>query len=282
MIAVKLMGGLGNQMFQYSIGRSISLSCGVPLKLDRSFLERKDLGESFTYRNYELDLFKIDPDLVLSNNKSWTFLSEPHHHLFSENIIRECSERIRNGQNVYLEGYWQTPKYFEKIEDIIRKDFTFKNRVEDSREQKIQEMVRMIKESNSVMINVRRTDYLNNPFHIVLDELYVKKAIEMIEERVDDPRYFVFSDDIEWCRNNLQQRDFIFVDKSYAGDRYSYYIQLMSLCKSFVIANSTFSWWSAWLNSEENKIVISPKKWFSPPDIDSTDLIPKNWTLIRN
>lgn len=282
MIAVKLMGGLGNQMFQYSIGRSISLSCRVPLKIDKSFLERRDLGQNFTYRNYELDIFKMDFDFGLTNNKPWSFLTEPQHHLFSENILRECSERIRNGQNVYLEGYWQTPKYFENVKEVIRSDFSFRDRVNDASDPKIQAMVSMIKESNSVMINVRRTDYLNNPFHIVLGEPYVKKAIDMIEERVDDPRYFVFSDDIDWCRENLHDRDFIFVDKSYAGDRYSYYLQLMSLCKSFVITNSTFSWWSAWLNPEENKIVISPKKWFSPPEINSADLIPKNWMVIEN
>jgi hypothetical protein len=278
MIVVKLMGGLGNQMFQYAIGRSISLSCEVPLKVDLSFLLRKDLGPNFVYRNYELDLFGIEVDSNI-NSSDFVYISEPQHHKFFGALVERCKHLINSGSNVYLEGYWQTPKYFESIEDDIINQFKINSLIEN---QDSLELLRDIEGSNSVMVNIRRTDYLNSSFHIVLSRDYIERAMKEISGRISNPKFFVFSDDIDWCRKNLDFPGIVFVGEEHRGERFSNYFKLMNSCKHFIISNSTFAWWSAWLNRNPDKIVISPKKWFSPNDIDSADLIPKDWIILEN
>jgi hypothetical protein len=278
MITIKMMGGLGNQMFQYSIGRSLSLSSGVPLNLDLSFLLRKDLGPNFVYRNYHLDLFGIEVDNSIKQ-LDYVYINEPKHHKFFGDIFDRCKYLLDTEYNVYLEGYWQTPKYFLNIEDDIRNQFKIEYKIDDLVSS---ELLSEIKESNSVMINVRRTDYLDSSFHIVLDKSYIERAMMEIKNRVENPKFFVFSDDIDWCIKNLNFPGIIFVGKEHQGENFFTYFKLMSSCKHFIISNSTFAWWSAWLGKNPDKIIISPKKWFSPDDIDSSDLIPNDWIVLKN
>lgn len=280
MIIVKLMGGMGNQMFQYAIGRRFSLEYGVPLGLDLSFLQRRDMGPRFTYRDYDLDTFHIQPDLVSPTGAKIHQISQPYFH-YSPDVVATVSQLLNVGKHdVLLDGFWQTPKYFEGFESQIKQDFEFRNKIDDVTEQHIVDLLGLIRSTNSVMLSIRRTDYLNNNHHGVMGNDYFEHGSKLIAKRVDNPKYFVFSDDHEWCVANLKIKNAVFVDSSYSGERYEYKFQLMKECKHFVISNSTFAWWPAWLSSSQDKQVIAPKQWFTDPSINTTDLIPSDWIRI--
>jgi hypothetical protein len=278
-IIVKLMGGLGNQMFQYAMGRRISLEQGVPLKLDLSFLQRRDMGSDFVYRCYDLDMFVMAPDLDPIAQSGTVTVSQPHFH-YSPEVIAAAENLLKSGRNIVLEGHWQTQKYFGSYGDEIRGDFEFRNKVEVGCDSDTLQLLGLIKSTDSVMVNIRRTDYLNTNFHGVMGVEYVTEATKIIRTKIEDPSYFVFSDDIEWCKKHIRLPRMHFVDHKHAGSKFEYYLQLMKWCKHFIIPNSTFAWWSAWLNRSSEKIVIAPKNWFSDLRIDTTDLVPSNWIRI--
>jgi len=256
MVITKLMGGMGNQMFQYAFAKKISLLSDRDLKMDLSFLKRRDMNPGFIYRDYDLNLFNIEESFI-NEIDGYIEINEPNS-LF--NYIKSNKFKyISKDTNIYLEGYWQCFKYFEEIEDVIKKEFTLKNDISE----RSKELLDEIKSRNSVMINIRRTDYLNTNFHGVMDVDYVLKAKSVIESRVDNTHYYIFSDDIEWCKENLIFENSTIVDHSYKGDRFSEYLELMRNCKHFIIPNSSFAWWAAYLSDNLDKIVIYPHKWFS-------------------
>ncbi len=291
MIVVTLMGGMGNQMFQYALGRSLSIKYNRPLKIDLSFLKRKDMGPKFIYRDYDLDLFNVYEDFDINqigySNYAWSGpngslvkINEPHYQ-YSEMMMKSIGDSISSNPevNFLISGYWQTPLYFKDIESQIRKDFTFKDDIDNS-DDYIKDMLEKIRSTNSVLLNIRRTDYLNTNYHGVMGNEYLDKGVELIESKVENPHYFVFSDDVEWCKENIKYTNMTIVDHSYKGDRFGYYLQLMKNCKHFIIPNSSFAWWAAWLNEDPNKIVITPKQWFTDSNINTNDLIPYNWIRI--
>jgi hypothetical protein len=120
---------------------------------------------------------------------------------------------------------------------------------------------------------------IHTDFHGVMGNDYIMRAVDIIESKIENPTYFIFSDDVEWCKENIHLKNMKIVDHSYAGEKFNYYLQLMISCKHFIIPNSSFAWWSAWLNTNSDKIVIAPKNWFNV-DIDTSDLIPDNWIRI--
>ena len=272
------MGGMGNQMFQYALGRSLSIKYNTDLKIDLSFLKRKDFGSGFIYRDYDLDIFNVHEDFEVNPIGNTLGVSEPYFH-FSQELI-DAIDKSSVGNNFILNGYWQSPKYFNDIESIIRKDFEFKSKVKDSDDVEIKDMYDKIHGCNSVMINVRRTDYLNSNFHGIMGNDYIMNGVELIKSKITDTHFFIFSDDIEWCKDNIKLDNSTFVDHRYKGDKFSYYLQLMTTCKHFIIPNSTFAWWAVWLNNDEGKIVISPEKWFTDPNINTRDIIPSDWIRI--
>lgn len=279
MIAAKLMGGMGNQMFQYAFARSMSLKTNKKLKIDLTFLNRRDLGENFIYRNYDLDIFNIRCDFITDKKDKSGFLPIAEYcYEYSQRIVDDVTKSINH--NIILEGYWQTPKYFKNHEDIIRSDMEFVDNIEKMEDPKILSMLNDIRNSNSVMVNIRRTDYLNTDYHGVIGNEYVDEATKIIESKITSPKYFVFSDDIEWCRSNINLENMVIVDHEYSGKKFEVYLQLMKNCKNFIIPNSSFAWWAAWLNENEGKIVIAPKKWFSDQNRNTSDLIPENWIRI--
>ncbi|MFA6520734.1 MAG: alpha-1,2-fucosyltransferase [Candidatus Paceibacterota bacterium] len=274
MIVVRLKGGLGNQMFQYALGRVLALKNQTELRLDTGFF---DLNlKNITKRSYDLDLFNIKAELTQSSNLVWALRKifkikgQEKSFTFDKKILSITG-------NVYLEGYWQGPKYFEGFEAEIRKDFTLKN----SPAQNIQALAREIENTNSLCIHVRRGDYVGNKNHEVVNNEYYRKGIESISRKTIIDKIYVFSDDTEWCKNNLKfEFPTMFVGPEYAGEKGEGHIYLMSKCKNFIIANSSFSWWAAWLSEHENKIVICPKQWFPDTSIDTSDLIPASWIRI--
>lgn len=276
MIITRLAGGLGNQMFQYAFARSLSIKYNTNLKIDLSFLKNRNMGPNFTYRNYELDIFNVVEDFNSTFENCIRF-DEPHLN-YSKEIVDNINRQI--DKDIMIDGYWQSVKYFEESKSVIKSDFTFKSLVDDSSVDKIKLMLDDIRSTNSVMLNIRRTDFLNNDFHGVMGLDYINKSTELLESKIDNPKYFIFSDDIEWCEENIKLNNMVIVDHSYKGDRFSYYLQLMKECKNFIIPNSSFAWWSAWLSDSPNKIVIAPKKWFTNESINTSDLIPSDWIRI--
>ena len=182
--------------------------------------------------------------------------------------------------DIYIEGYWQTEKYFKNIEHTIKKDFTFKTKPDKNN----QSLLNQIKNCNAVAIHVRRGDYVKNPVANrilgVCNLDYYNKCINLIIRKINNPHFFIFSDDPKWTINNLNI-DFPATYVSHNGSDKGYEdLRLMSNCKHQIIANSSFSWWGAWLNNNPNKVVMAPKKWFNDLSINTEDLIPESWVKI--
>ena len=290
MIVIKLYGGLGNQMFQYSIGCTLAVKNKTELKFDVSWFNY--VKDTTTHREYGLNIFNIIENIATQKEidkmqKCRKIPGRRHflHNFFIANnsiYIKEKQfnfnpEILKISNNAYLDGYWQSEKYFKNIENVIRKKFTLKNKFQI----KNIELKEKIKNSNSVSIHIRRGDYAKNlktkSYHGLCPLDYYYQAILNVIDKVTDPILFIFSDDIKWCKENLKIQsptNFIEKNKDYED------LILMSLCKHNIIANSSFSWWGAWLNSNPNKIVIVPKKWFNDPNKNTKDLIPKSWTKI--
>jgi len=290
------MDGLGNQMFQYALGRCLAEKHHTTLKLDTTQLldRRKPNSARHVHRDYDLGIFNICEEFstkdevntltyspfsivrkVLRKLLKWiirvpsTYILEKQYHFETHILLLP--------DNVYLEGYWQTEKYFLPIESIIRQELSFKNEL--CPQSKI--LRSEILASESICINVRRTDYLVNTHHGVCGLDYFYEAIGIISKQIKSVNIFVFSDDIEWCQANLKfSYPTTMVSHEYAGLKFNEYLHLMSCCRHFVIPNSTFAWWAAWLSDNPNKIVIAPKKWFNDPKIDTNDLIPSSWQRI--
>jgi hypothetical protein len=278
MIVVNLMGGLGNQMFQYAIGRKLSLKYNKKLILDKTFLLRRDLGSEFTYRNFDLDIFNLDLEIVenFKVTNDYEIIEEP----FGAPILTDKINSINFDKNVYVNGFFQKECYFKDIKNQILKDFKI-----TIKDEYIQKLENEILSSNSVCINIRRGDYVTNQntnnFHGFHGEEFVSNAVSEITKIIKNPFFYIFSDDIEWCIENIKINfPHFYVDHTFKGDKFSSYLKLMSSCKHFIIPNSTFAWWSAWLNQNEDKIVFVPKNWFRNQNINTEGLIPNQWNKI--
>ena len=296
MIISNIIGGIGNQMFQYAAGKAISRRLGVPLLLDVSDFVNYKLHQGFMLQRVfncradvatEADIKRIlgwqnniwikrlltRP--VMSNFRRKGFVVEPHNHYW-EDINSIPGES-------YLLGYWLTMKYFQDYATDIRQDFTFKAPLVDLNA----DIADQINKVNSVSIHIRRGDYAKDPKTAATQGLcsleFYRDAIKYVSERGDTPHFFIFSDDIGWVRDNLRL-DFAcqYIDHNQGIFSYND-LQLMSLCEHNIIANSTFSWWGAWLNNNPNKIVVAPKAWLANVNIVSDykkfvdDLIPSAW-----
>lgn len=252
---VYLMGGLGNQLFQYAAGLSAlkEYSQFTDLRLDTSFYngqKRKVISNNLTGRGYDLDLFNIQYDQ-----------------------IEESPEGA-----LMLNGYFQNISEFKNVIDDVKKQFTFKNVFSENIEN-LSQQIRNIEES--VCLHVRRSDYVYNvsanAVHGVMGVEYYDASKKLIEKKYKNPVYYVFSDDIEWCENNIKSNyEMHYVGEDYFGDRDSGHLYLMQTCKNHIIANSSFSWWSAFLAN--SYYTIAPKKWRQ--DGGGCDIILDEWEKI--
>lgn len=291
MVISRIIGGLGNQMFQYASGRALAIRLNTELYLDISDFKNYKLHNGFelnTIFNCEANIAgdkNIEHLLGIYSNKyiRKMLLSRLPTIFHNKNIIIEPDLTYWDGINniksdCYLVGYWQSEKYFKHVKDTIIKDFTFKNQMDAVNTL----LSKQIEKVNSVSLHVRRGDYVTNKktysTHGLCTNKYYSDAIQYINERVDNPHFYIFSDDLEWSKKNLQLHNYetTYVENNYGKSSYID-MQLMSMCKHNIIANSSFSWWGAYLNNMLDKIVISPKRWFSRPTHDSTDLIPDEW-----
>ncbi len=290
MVIVKLQGGLGNQLFQYAAGRAVAHRNNVCLKLDLR------LFESNLHRKYRLDRFNIvasiaTPDEVsnvtgMAPVKIWakvwariqrrlpykwrSVIREPHFR-FDSNILTVSG-------HVYLIGYWQSEQYFKEIEDVLRKELTLKYPPDTHNEA----VSSLIHQTESVSLHVRRLDYVSNPnqTHAVCSPAYYQTATEKLARTVKQPHFFVFSDDMEWAQQNIRL-DYPVTYVTHNGEDRDYEdLRLMSWCNHHILANSTFSWWGAWLNPNPHKTVLAPRHWFNNPHLDTRDLFPDAWIQV--
>jgi hypothetical protein len=282
MIIVHLKGGLGNQIFQYATGRSLAIKHGVALKLDTSFLHLE--ATDYTKREFELNKFNIEAEFASKKEiKAMKRLRWRNFFLptwILEEKKNNCYSLLQKaGKNCYLDGYFQSEKLFVDISEQIRRELTFKNPLIGKDWTEIQQR---ITNSTSVSLHFRRGDYVENTntnkFHGVCSMDYYHKAIEVVAGKLENPHFFVFSDDIQWVINNFKiDYPTVFVDKK--DENLHSDFQLMSLCKHNIIANSSYSWWAAWLNNHTNKIVIAPEKWYANIEEQNKTggLIPEKW-----
>jgi len=297
MIIVRLEGGLGNQMFQYAIGRQLSLLNKTTLKFDLSSFEKNLFENNAFWRGYALDIFEAIIDIASADEitkikesptpffekisyRLQRFREIPYFRkteLFEKKLFSFDENILKVTKNAYLTGYWQSPKYFSEIRTVLLSDFKLKENPSTEN----YNFIDKVSKQESVSIHVRRGDYVTNPetfkFHGVCSLDYYNRGIEYIKSNVANPFFYVFSDDIKWAEDNIKlPGSVVFVKNTPPGKDY-FEMHLMSLCKHNIIANSSFSWWGAWLNNNSDKIVVAPKKWMNDASIDTTDLIPDNW-----
>lgn len=297
MIIVRLMGGLGNQMFQYAAGRRLALMHNVPLKLDLGWYDAIAPGDA--ERRFELPVFSIQADLARREDivsmtgdnrpllvKALPWLLKRCGLLREEKgITRERSLRydecvLHLPHDAYLIGYWQSEKYFSDVEQSIRQEFTFIPCLSG----KNLELAQLIGNTCSVSVHVRRGDYVSNPvtadFHGVCGVDFYQRCFRQLTAMVPSPHLFLFSDDPDWVRKHLKtELETTYVDHNGVNKGFED-MRLMSLCRHHIIANSSFSWWGAWLNPRPDKLVFAPRSWFKNTSINTDDTVPSQWVRL--
>jgi len=298
MIAVKLMGGLGNQMFQYALGRKLALKHGTSLMLDTSALGVEI--PNTTFREYELKHFSIDASTGTSQDIFMELFQEVGGVKFNlaktkrklgfslkaPNLIKERGfafqpQALSARNNSYLQGYWQSEKYFKDIRPQLLNDFSPREPVGKIN----QDLIDEFRNLDVVSVHVRRGDYVTAPKiaeahgHCTLE--YYRRAFQAIEDSIETPCYCFFSDDIEWVKQNIKVKgQGFYVDHNH--DMGYKDLFLMAHCKHHIIANSSFSWCGAWLGRNPDKIVVRPERWFNVSHLDTSDLCPAEWLLVPN
>jgi hypothetical protein len=279
---------MGNQMFQFACGKALSVKHGVPLILDHSYLERKQ-PRNITKRNYELTAFGIEMKaskyllfkIYFSSFLARIFSHKSFYKLINEKSPYEANTKFPYYNNLIINGYFQSESYFENFSNIIKGSFKF---IEPGYEH--ENLINKIrKHKNSVSILIRRDDYLNFNIENILSINYYQSAIEYIKLNVPNPYFFIFTiGDTEWTKENFQNFENSEIIENENPNLVGFEkMRAMSLCCNNIIANSSFGWWSAWLNENPEKIVIAPKNWINNDIINnkiSKSRYPKNWIKI--
>lgn len=290
MIIVRLSGGLGNQLFQYAIGRRLAIQHKTSLLLEDSFYVKTPHG--VTPRTYELDRYPIVARRTTNVERMslWFYSSRfirfarRYVHLpgkffyIRENINQFNTEALNLPNNVFLDGYWQSERYFFGVNDVLRAELQPKLPMS----QEDIGVVQKIQSCKSVSLHIRRGDYigLSSAYnhHGLCGLDYYKQAVEYFANTIIDPVFFIFSDDLDWAKDNLHLNyPAIFVGHNSSHNAFQD-LRLMSLTNHQIIANSSFSWWSAWLNPDREKIIIRPKKWLANEDNSWT--CPRDWIAL--
>ena len=256
------LGQLGNQMFQYAATKGVASKLDVPFMIP-NHRQVFDDGIGNRYTILLFNAFKLTSASLLGTLRTENYVQE-NGFSFNKDLFK-----IDKTENCSLYGFFQTEKYFKHIEKQIRKDFTFKDEIKDECDDLIKQF------TNPIALHIRRGDFVwNNKNHPPLGLDYYESALKLFDS---DREVIIFSDDTEWCREQE-----LFADDRFAvaegGDQF-YDLCLMSMCDDFIIANSTFSWWGAWLGNRGK--VVAPKQWFGEAlDHDTKDLYCKGWTVL--
>lgn len=295
MVIVRLKGGLGNQMFQYAFAKQLQKKyCISEIKLDTSYYSRSYKVSGTQYNS--IDYFDVHYEKATSEDLKevckFRHTQKPmtlsyRIPIFLEMLLNKKYYHIRDFSYVnpkellaysYLDGSWQCPKYLEGIEGLLREEFVYKNPISE----KVQIQIDRVKSENSVFIGVRRGDYVkpaNINLYGELGERYYNKAISLIKTKVENPVFYVMSDDIEWVKNNIHFDEHVtYRTKEMIGNAHEE-MMFMSSCKHAIIPNSTFHWWGAWLIPGCDKIITVPYPWFA--DGTAIDITPSTWTKLE-
>ena len=270
-VVVQLMGGLGNQMYQYASDKALAERNNARLIVDTRTYDQ--VYENVTPRQYELSAFELKVDFLCEQ----TLQQLSNVNVYQEKLWHKYDENINTVPlPCYLTGYWQSEKYFKSIEELLRMDFRIK---ESHISPKVKELGAKLSEtSSSVSIHIRRTDYAVHPNYF-LPLHYYQCAVKYMQNRVPTPSFFVFSDDPDWAEQHFDIPTPFQVIRGHSGIEDMY---LMSQCRHNITANSSFSWWAAWLNRYRDKIVIAPQKYLydASLDVKDMDLMPKEWVCL--
>ena len=290
MVIVQLKGGLGNQMFQYAAGKSLSIARGVPLKLDTRRLQ----GNS--YRQYQLGAFNIHEEtateeeiknLMRSSLSTWLLMPiRPwiENRFFPPMFFAEQNYTfdpmvLLLGGNVYIKGFFQSEKYFLDAVDIIVDNFKLKH-ISPKAHSFHQEIIGC----NSVSVHLRRGDYISKPGNLekygVCSIEYYTGCLQRILNEGGSPKFYIFSDELDWVRANMSfPKGTTFVTRDGLNcDAEELF--LMSACRQHITSNSTFSWWGAWLDREPTMVAYTPTTWFVSDERDCKDLVPHTWIRV--
>jgi len=284
MIIIRLQGGLGNQMFQYALGRSLSLIHNVPFKVDSSYLRNPNQSNrTLKLHHFNVKIIEATEGEIQTYRSPFQKILDkvrPQSQMKKVLDIGYFDEAILRRKDAYFDGTWVSEGYFKANEKIIQKDFSLHNQL-SSASKAISGKI--LSEQNSISVHIRRGDYVTmQKVALTLGTLplsYYIEATKKILETIPDAYFFISSDDIEWAKENLPIKNNVTFISSPEIPEYEE-LMLMSLCKHNIIANSTFSWWGAWLNQNPNKIVIAPKKWHIKEESSIKDIVPKTWLQI--
>ncbi len=293
MILVQISGGLGNQLFQYATARALALHKRAPLKFDLSILDKDRI------RSYRLKHFKVQGEVATAleikrfdrtgahcvRKPFYEHLQSllPYHRrstLSEQRVFVYDPKVFKCRRQVHLIGYWQNEKYFRHIRQILLDELDLKTELCEAD----LDVAQQIRVTEAVSLHVRRTDYVTNPrthrIHGTCGTDYYTQAIAWVCQNTSAPTFFVFSDDIEWAKANLQiEQAHRYIDHNGAQADFRD-LWLLRQCRHHIIANSTFSWWGAWLGEHPAKMVVAPRRWFRCSKDDARDLIPSTWKTL--
>jgi Glycosyl transferase family 11 len=281
MIRIILLGRTGNNLFQYAMGRVLSKRHGVPLVLDGSWYNRQGWSEVSHFLRLPIQARVVRRCSLatralrnLTGNHYWEFAKWP--------IIREAldthafdARHLEAPADCVLFGYFQSPLYFDSIANELRQEFVdlIEHAITNGPGQKSlgtvamafsqQPLLSSLSAPESVAVHVRRGDFLHHPAFQVCDSTYYQNAMETMRAHVKSPKFFLFSDDPAWCRNAFTDPDMEVIDSGKAGANPLHDLYLMSQASHHIIANSTYSWWAAWLGKKQNQVVLTPPRWFT-------------------
>jgi hypothetical protein len=297
MLITNLKAGLGNQMFQYATGKFLTEKNNTDLYFDTNWYSKKEILNSDTPRKMKLNDFQVDVKILDRKearrikypfgkiSEIWQDIEKKifkkYYQDYHPELLQKISDKLSKnpGANIYLNGFFQSEKNFLEIRSTLLKEFQLKT---EFITEKVKNFADDIEKENSVSIHIRRGDYAKNPkakaYHGLCPISYYRDAIDLIAETIKHPHFFIFTDDVDWVKENLKinfGNTFI----SGSGLTGPQELWLMSKCKHNIIANSSFSWWGAWLNQNPVKNVIAPKKW-TVKNTDHPNIIPDGWITI--
>ncbi len=290
-VAFQIVGGLGNQYFQYATGRAIALHHKAKLVLDTSWYDHISAGD--TRRDMQLKNLRVN--VARFTNVSQEPLEDLHPNVL-QNVMRSIARKrplkhsekknfaydpsiidmyMKRNENHYFTGYWQSYRYF----DSIRSHLVNELQPVSALTQDYARYIESIQSSEAVMVHVRHGDYLSHlSYHYVLNIEYYLAAMKRIHNQFPNAHFFVFSDDIAWCQKNFpKEYKITFIISSNDPDANIQEIFLMSHCKHYIIANSSFSWWGAWLRRRLDGLVFAPQRWIADAKLNLDDLLPPDW-----
>jgi hypothetical protein len=289
-ILVHLLGGLGNQMFQYAAARAVAVRCNAPLILDASWLS-DGAQRQFALRPFRIkaDVLQPAPSRSPLSLALWRFARRLNRRFAPRRlgapVYREKSFRYDDGVQscrapVYMYGYFQSEKYFADCREVIFQDF----QVVTPPRPAAKALLDLIEASDAICLHIRRGDYVTDPsanaFHGLCPLDYYHRGLDDVARHLTRPECFVFSDDPVWVRENLKLNVPMTIVDIHGPDEAHEDLRLMAACHSYVIANSTLSWWGAWLGRRAGKCVVAPQQWFQTTTRDTHDLIPGDWARL--